>query len=155
MFCHGVNARCLSVLVTQKAAMCTTKDKGWCSNVHSLLQVRVKSVVDFVSEVLSHTVKERCMKQSVAAACTAAAAQVHAEADEKLQPELETGAGLTADNLRSHLQASVDRLLSGASAQVGGARQDGRAGGTSHCHLDTWVAPCTLSTAGHVAWLGV
>ena len=128
VFCHGVTVCCLSVPVTQKAATCTTSDKGCCSDADSLLQVRVKSVVDFVSEVLSHTVKERCMKQSMAAACTAAAAQARAEADEKLQAELETDGGLTADILRSHLQASVSALLSDASAQVGSAMQGHRAG---------------------------
>ena len=102
-----------------------------CSDAELLLQVRVKSVADFVSEVLSHTVRERCMKQSVAAACTAAAAQVRAEADKNLQPTQlgqETDAGLTADALRSCLQASVSRLLPDASARVGSALQEHRAG---------------------------
>ena len=128
VFCHGVSAWCLPVLVMQKAATCTAKDKGRCSDADSLLQVRVKSVVDFVSEVLSHTVKERCMKQSVAAACTAAAAQVRAAADEELQAQLETDAGLAADILRPHLQASVSGLLPDASAQVRRAAQEHRAG---------------------------
>ena len=93
------------------------------------------------------------MKQSVAAACAAAAAQVRTEADEKLQPELESDAGLTADILRSHLQASVSGLLPDASAQVGSAMCKSAGQGTSHCPVDTWVAPCTLPTVGHAAWL--
>ena len=84
------------------------------------------------------------MKQSVAAACAAAAAQVRAEADEKLQPELESDAGLTTDVLRSHLQASVSGLLPDASAQVGSAMQERRAG---HITLPFGHLGCTLHPA--------
>ena len=157
VFCRGVTACCLSVLVAQKPATCTRKGKGHCNDAESLLQVRMKSVVDFVSEVLSHTVKERCIKQSVAAACTAAAAQVRAEADEKLQPELATNAGLTADILRSQLQASVSGLLSDASAQVGSAMQEHRAGHVTLAsrHLGRTLHPAhywACSTALSLEW---
>lgn len=82
------------------------------------LQVRLKSVVDYITEVLSHTVKERCLREAVAAACAAAAGKLRPEAAEHLQLLQENGAAVTADILRLHLQGAVPHLQADASFKV-------------------------------------
>ena len=84
----------------------------------SLSQVRLKAVVDYVTEVLSHTVKERCMKAAVAEACRGAAAQLRAEAGQRVTSATESSTALTADILRSQLQLAVPLLLLDASSKV-------------------------------------
>ena len=75
-------------------------------------------MVDYVTEVLSHTVKERCMKAAVADACKAAAAQLRMEAEQGLASATESSIALTADILRSQLQLAVPLLLLDASSKV-------------------------------------
>lgn len=81
--------------------------------------MRLKSVVDYVTEVLSHTVKERCMKGAVAEACKAAADKLHVKAGQHVALARESSAALTADTLRSQLQLAASQLLSDASTKVG------------------------------------
>lgn len=83
-----------------------------------LLQVRLKAVVDYVTEVLSHTSKERCMKTAVAEACRAAAAKLRTEAGQQLVSAEESRTALTADILRSQLQLTVPLLVLNASSRV-------------------------------------
>ena len=84
------------------------------------LQVRLKAVVDYVTEVLSHTSKERCMKAAVAVACRAAAEQLRTEAGQQLTSAEESSAALTADILRSQLQLAIPLLVLNASSRVRG-----------------------------------
>ncbi len=81
--------------------------------------MRLKSVVDYVTEVLSHTVKERCMKGAVAEACKAAADKLHVKAGQHLASARESSTALTADTLRLQLQLAASLLLPDASTQVG------------------------------------
>lgn len=82
------------------------------------LQVRLKLVVDYITEVLSHTVKERCLREAVAAACAAAGGKLRPEAAEHLQLLQEDGAAVTADIMRLHLQGAVPQLQADASFMV-------------------------------------
>ena len=84
----------------------------------SVLQVRLKAVVEYVTEVLSHTIKERCMKAAVAGTCRAMAAQLRTEAGQRLASATESSTALTADILRSQLQLAVPLLLLDASTKV-------------------------------------
>ena len=91
--------------------------------------MRLKSVVDYVTEVLSHTVKQRCMKAAVADACHAAAGKLRAEAGQLLTSAVESSTVLTADILRSQLQLAAQLLLLDASSKV------------HICTAFTWI-PC-------------
>lgn len=97
---------------------CSKSKQRQCGQAFSLLQVRLKAVVDYVTEVLSHTIKDRCMKAAVADACRAAAAQLRTEAGQRLASATESSTALTTDILRSQLQLAVPLLLLDTSSKV-------------------------------------